>query len=229
MSKNTYAKFCNAVSKQIKVSTPSADKCLDHLKYSLTWTNRALESKNYTECELLLNGSYGAAVEAVSLVSFGLIRPAILSLRSHYELSLMFLYYKDHLIEWRNTKSYVARPKLPGEVKKYLRENYLNYDGRWNELCKVKKRKMEDCYGVLSGIAHGTALESISKATKPEELIEDTEIIVQSIEVFLAVGESVSDIYSSCFEENWLSLPDKIRHNLESRFGGKNARKILDL
>jgi len=132
-------------------------------------------------------------------------------------------------VEWRNTLAYRARPKLPGEVKKYLRDNYPDFEFRWKALCKVKERDAEDCYEVLSGIAHGTALNSISSATKPEELIEKAHIVNQSTGVFLGVGECVSDIYVSCFEGNWTSLPKITRDNLVARFGTMNPRKQLNM
>ena len=229
MSEKDYSDFCEAVALQIGESAPIAEACSGHLKQSLTWTMTSLDKEDHEDCTLLLNGCYGAAVEAVTLTSFGLVRPAVLSLRSHYELSLMFLYYKDHPVEWRNTKQYRARPKLPGDIKKYLRNNFESFEDRWKSLCKVKERGVEDCYDVLSGVAHGTALNSISSATKPVELIESEETIQQSVYIFLAVSESINDIYISCFEGSWISLADETKSKLEKRFGKKNPIHELGL
>jgi len=229
VSEKDYSEFCQTVASQISASAPKADVCIDHLRQSLTWTVMSLNTENHEDCMLLLNGCYGAALEAVTLLSFGLVRPAILSLRSHYELSLMFLYYKDHPVEWRNTKLYRARPKLPGDIKKYLRENYASFEGRWGSLCKVKEREIDDCYDVLSGVAHGAALNSISSATKPKELIESQETIQQSVSIFMAVGESINDIYVACFEGSWISLPDDAKSELVKRFGTKNPVQELCL
>ena len=117
MKHTDYQEVCDAISEKFKYTAPSANECRSHLKSSLSWAE-LLRGDDKSDCELLLNGGYGAAVESVTLISFGFVRPAILSLRAYYELSLMYLYYKDHPVEWRNTTDFRARPKLPGEVKK---------------------------------------------------------------------------------------------------------------
>ena len=228
MLKST-SSFADRVADQIITSAPIAETCLLNLRPSLVWIARHLDGDYGQDCSLLLKGAYGAAVEAVSLVSFGLVRPAILSLRSHYELSLQYLFYKDHPIEWRNVRTFRIQPNLPSINKKFLRDNYLGFEDRFKLLLKVKNRSSEDCYEVLSGIAHGTAINSISSATTPEELIETEQTVSQSPAIFESVGEHLSDIHVACFESNWLSLPVDIQASLTSRFGDRNPRSELNL
>ena len=211
------------------VNSSYADMCMDHIRRSLVWTGRQMDVGSSTPYDILLNGCYGTAVEAVSLVSFGLIRPAVLSLRAHYELSLQYLFYKDHPVEWRNVFDFRSQPILPGVVKKYLRDNFPKFDRRFKTLLDVRTRPNEDCYQVLSGIAHGTAINSISSATKPADLVESEGVISKSVAVFHDVGEYICDIYVSSFESNWLSLPEMTRDDLEARFGDKSPRAELDL
>lgn len=227
MSFSSYTDLCETIRSQIPQSAPVANACLDHLRQSLVWTAGHIGSDEYSECDIILKGCYGAAVEAVSLISFGLVRPAVLSLRSHYELTLMFLFYKDHPVEFENVKNYRSRPKLPGEVKKYLKDNYPKFEMRWSKLSNVRKRRDDDCYEVLSGIAHGTALASLSGACVPSELVEPSNIVAQSEEVFFSVGECISDIFVSCNEGNWFSLPSDVTQHMEVRFGDKRANKEL--
>jgi len=228
MSNIDFSEFSGAVSSQIDTSAPYANMCLEKLRPSLVWTARHMESGAFPDCKFLLKGSYGAAVEAVSLVSFGLVRPAILSLRSHYELSLQFLFYKDHPVELRNVKAYRTQPNLPGVNKKYLKDNFPKFEDRFKKLAKVKTRTDDDCYSVLSGIAHGTAINSISSATKPNELIESANTVSQSVNVFRDVGENLCDIHVSCFENNWLSLPEPTKQSLTARFVDNNPSSELD-
>ena len=178
-------------------------------------------------CEVLLKGCYGSAVEAVSLVSFGLVRPAVLSLRSYFELSLQYLYYKDHPVEWRSVLGYRAQPVLPGNVKKYLRENYEKFERRFTKLSRVKTRKQQDCYQVLSGVAHGAAVNAMSSAVRPVELVETEQVVSQSVSIFHEVGEHAFDVYVSSFEGNWLSLSEETRDELKVRFKEKQAKKEL--
>ena len=229
MSIEKFRGFVGAVETRIETNASYADQCMDNLRLSLVWTATYLEGDPPLPCDVLLKGCYGAAVEAVSLLSFGLVRPAVLSLRSHYELSLQYLYYKDHPIEWRNVIEYRSQPSLPGTIKKYLKDNFPNFERRFNKLSRVRTRKDEDCYHVLSGIAHGTAINSISSATQPVDLIEAEEVVCRAVDVFHEVGENSRDIYVASFEGNWISLPDGIKNDLKARFGKKRPSKELEL
>jgi hypothetical protein len=229
MNAQKYSTFADKVTAQIGTSAPIAETCLANLRPSLIWTARHLDEDQSQDCSVLLKGAYGAAVEAVSLVSFGLIRPAILSLRSHYELSLQYLFYKDHPVEWRNVRTFRTQPNLPSINKKFLRDNYSGFEDRFKLLLKVKVRPSEDCYEILSGVAHGTAINSISSATSPEQLIETEQTVSQAPPIFQSVGEQLSDIQVACFESNWLSLPEDTQTDLNTRFGDKNPRTELNL
>ena len=226
MTIEKFREFAAAVESRITINASHADNCMDNLRLSLVWTARHMESCSSTPFNVLLKGCYGAAVEAVSLVSFGLVRPAMLSLRSHYELSLQYLYYRDHPVEWRSVAEFRAQPILPGSVKKYLKENYPRFERRFRRLLAVRTRADEDCYRVLSGIAHGAAINSISTASEPADLVESEEIVSQSVAVFHGVGEHIRDVFVASFEGNWLSLPEGTKSDLESRFEASARRKL---
>lgn len=212
---------------QIQDSGPVAEQCLQGLKPSLIWIAKHSNVKPPPTAGVLLTGSYGVAVEAVSLVALGLVRPAVLSLRAHYELSLQFLYYRDHPVEWENVKRFRHQPLLPSAVKKYLKDNFENFEARQKLLSDRKAREHNDCYEVLSGVAHGTAVNSISEALQPADLVESASTVSQSIGIFKSVGETLSDINLSCLVSNWLSVPEDIQKDLNQRFTGASAKKKL--
>ena len=229
MNVDQFVKFARAVESRIGTNAPYAVKCMVSIQPSLIWTAKQMKTGSSAPCGIILKGCYGSAVEAVSLVSFGLVRPAVLSLRLHYELSLQYLFYKDHPVEWRNVAEFRSQPNMPGVINKYLRESFPKFEHRFKKLMKVKTRSRDDCYQVLSGVAHGTAIRSISSATRPVELVEPENVISQSVTVFHDVGEHLGDIYVSSFASNWLSLPQMTRNDLKARFGNKNPRTELDL
>jgi len=229
MSREAFDELIVAANAQLSDSSVIAERCKTELQLPLSWASRFLANDTGNHCEVLVRGGYGSAVEAVSLVALGLLRPAILSLRSFYELSLQFLYYKDHPVEWRNVTSYRSPPTLPGVNKKYLKDNYCDFEFRIKELTKKKSRELDDCYDVLSGVAHGTALNSISQASSPKELLEDCATLEQSEKVFRSTSEYLSDVHVASFEGNWLSLPDEVRTNLENRFGDSSAAAALKM
>ena len=215
MNTEKFIDLVNIINAQMPTNSVYAFQCMENIRLSLFWTEKYKTGLPRGLCDVLLNGCYGAAVEAVSLVSFGLVRPAVLSLRSHYELSLQYLFYMDHPVEWRSVQAFRSQPNLPRVVKRYLSENYPKFEDRFNILLKVKTRTNDDCYQLLSGVAHGTAINSISMATSPAELLAPEHVLKQTVGVFHDVGEHLSDIHVASFESNWFSLPDLTRADLE--------------
>lgn len=229
MSVEKFTRLRKTIDSRMSVNSSYANACLTNLRPSLVWTAKQMDTELSAPYGILLKGCYGAAVEAVALIAFALVRPAMASLRSHYEMNLQYLYYKDHPVEWRNVREFRSQPHLPGTVNRYMRSCFPKFEMRFKTLSQRRERSIEDSYQVLSGIAHGGAIESISSATKPEDLLESEAVVCRSISIFRDVGEHLSDIYVSGFEYNWLSLPDIIKKQLEQRFEGKNPRVELEL
>lgn len=229
MNTEDYVNLIDSARDQLAPNEHLIENCASHLKMSLAWTGFFLTTGVGENCSVLLRGSYGAAVESISLLAMGMLRPSVLSLRSHYELSLQFLFYKDHPVEWRNVESFRFQPALPAVNKKYLKDSFPWFDERFKELAKKKKRKHEDCYDLLSGVAHGTALNSISQASKPKDLIEDSQTLAQAEEIFLSTAEFLNDVHISQFESNWLSLPPAIKDCIALRFTNGKANSILKM
>ncbi len=217
------------VSTQEVSNSAITNQVKEHLRLSLSWSAMQLGNVSSRHCDILLKGAYGTALEAVSLLSFGLVRPAILSLRSHYELNLQFLYYKDHPVEWSAVQSFRDQPNLPAINKKYLANYYPGFDSRFKKLLACKTRENDDCYTVLSGIAHGTAINSITTAMVPAQLIETANVVASASSVFLEVSEHVSDIYLSCYSNNWLSVPSLVRSSVSTRMEGKSPPDVLQM
>lgn len=101
---------------------------------------------------------------------------------------------------------------------------FPTYEARLKTLSSVSEREHEDCYAVLSGVAHGTAIHSISTATKPQELVEEKATVSAVRTVFRDVAETISDINVACFESNWLSLPNLYRRTLQ--LGSVKSRRV---
>lgn len=208
---------------------PLAQQASEKLKPSMAWVGHYLNCNAQNDAEILLKGAYGSAVESVSLTALGLVRPAILSLRSHYELCLQYLYFQDHPREMRSLLDYRWQGPLPSVVKKYLKEHSSSFEPRFSALSKVRRRTMEEVYGILSGIAHGNALNSVSIALQPVELIESPDAVEQSIGIFEGVGEIISDHFLSDFGSNWMSVPNIVQADVIDRFQGKSPADELSM
>ena len=208
---------------------PLADQGSERLRPSLSWVGHYLDVSGDDPSAILLKAAYGSAVESVSMTAFGMVRPAMLALRSHYELSLQYLYFKDHPKELKNLLDFRSQGPLPSVVKRYLKEYAPNFESRLGKLSKVARREISDPYGVLSGVAHGNALNSISVASMPHELVEEKQSVEQSLAVFKAVGESLADYYLSEFDANWLSVPELVKQDVIERLVGKDPASELML
>jgi hypothetical protein len=159
-------------------------------------------------------------------MALGLMRPSIFSLRSHYEFFLSYLYYRDHVVELEAASSFRDSFNLPGEIKKYLRIYFEEFDYRMKILTQHRTRKDEDYYGPLSGVTHGGAIGSIPTAQKPEDVQLPSTILVQAPSVFSGVAENLSDIAVGAARSNWLSLPGVVQASLVVRLG-ENAKDEL--
>jgi hypothetical protein len=204
-----------------------ADKCLDELRLSMTWIGYYLNCDAGNPALLLAEGAYGAAVESVSLTALGLSRPATLALRSHYELSLQYLFYREHPREWKAIASFMGQSILPGAVKKYLRENYVQYGERVSKLEKRSSRNLSDVYGTLSGVAHGYAINSVSKAENPSHLVCSPNVVASIISICHDTSEVLSDVFLSAFDNNWMSVPQHVRDSVAKRYGSVNPTEEL--
>lgn len=217
MSQDQFIKLIDRISTSLTELAPVAVEASQKLKLSMAWVGHCLNSAEGAKSDIILKGAYGCAVESVSLASFGLLRPAMLSLRSHYELCLQYLYFKDHPRELQSFLDFRVQGPLPGVVKKFLKEHSPCFESRLTKLTKVRRRTIEDAYGILSGVAHGNALNSISSATHPADLVEEKEIVKQSIAIYEGVSEMISDIFLSDFASNWMSVPQIVQLDVAER------------
>ncbi|UKV14854.1 hypothetical protein L6172_00785 [Thalassospiraceae bacterium SW-3-3] len=229
MSIKDYDDLCILLKNQVKENYITVEECYEYLRKPLVWISEHKKNHPDIHCVTLLDGAYGTAVEALSLLSLGLVRPAVLSLRSFYEINLMYLYYRDHPVEWKAVSEYRLQAKLPGEIKKYIHQMYSEAGSRSSELLKNKHRKYDDCYEVLSAVAHSRALNSILTANNPKEIIASHESIKQCNDVFLAVAEAVFDMHLLVFDGGWLALPKEVQAEIQKRFGEKKFRNLLSL
>lgn len=229
MTTSQYSDLLKKFDSAVEELEPFANQASEKLKLSTAWIGHYLKVEADENAASLLKGSYGCAVEAVSLTALGLLRPAMLSLRSHYELCLQYLFFQDHPRELRSLLDYRSQGPLPSVVKKYLKDHSASFESRFIALSKVRHRTMEDVYGILSGVAHGNALNSISTSSQPTDMIEKPEAVSQSISIFEGVGEIISDHFLSDFQSNWISVPTVVQHDAAARFQGKKPSEELSM
>jgi hypothetical protein len=206
-------------------SAPSRQSKIEICEKAFAQTNewlRTLKLENQ-QCQssLLLSSALSASVEVVSTAYLGLMRQSIGSLRIYYELSLAWLYYKDHPVEWGQIEYGKAQVLLPGAIHKYLKEYIVDYDKKWKALSEHKTRSYDDPYKIMSGFVHGGLLATLPSTVMPKDILFDDAVIEQLPSFIKCVCEYIEDVYVCAHLANWESLPGAIRNTLESRLGGK--------
>jgi hypothetical protein len=202
-----------------------AEKAFD---LSRAWITSFLISESNNQSIMLLEGAFGAAVETVSLTFLRLLRPAVFSLRAHYESALAWLYYRDHPTEWQAVQNRWENVRLPGTNKDFLKKYAQHYEARWKVLSNNHTRlDKDDPYSLLSAIVHGSTAATIPSAKVPADLVFDGVTAAQIIPVIRDTCQFISDIYVASSSTNWESIPERIRADLVGRLAD-DARTILN-
>jgi len=224
--KDLQKKIASEFGDRIPVATDSEAA----LGISIAWLRHFYEFGTPSNASTsLLDAAHSAAIEVTSSVACGLVRPAIFSLRSHYEFFFMYLFYKDHPVEWSSLQNGNEWVRLPKELKTYLRQYYPWSETRLKKLNDVKSRKEDDPYFVLSAFVHGGKLQTLPKARLPKETCFALETVKQMPNLIADISEYLSDVATSVYSGNFLGLPPAVKTNLTTRFAkASEAEKIFN-
>jgi hypothetical protein len=72
----------------------------------VVWVHYLSCSKSRGVCDSLLDGTIACLREATACLALGLVRPAIFAIRTQLELTLAWIYYNDHHIEWNGVREH---------------------------------------------------------------------------------------------------------------------------
>lgn len=169
----------------------------------------------------ILEAARSAIVEASACNSVGFSRSAMGALRSEYEFFLAWTYYFEHRVECGNLFRGEADFMLPGATKKYLRDAYRNFERNFGVLQKVKKRKVDDPYRLLSAHVHGTSLAALPSYVDISAIVSPMAECEEIVSIQNDVSEYVSDVLVSIHAPNWPDLPAELRKSVQSRVGAK--------
>src|SRR5216683_5058295 len=129
-------------------STVGATNILRH------WLAHLRTSISTKTADRLLDAAQGTIIEVAGCLSLGLVRPALFSMRVQLELTLAWIFFNDHPVEWRFAEKRSENYPMRAEILRYFARNSNRFPERFNLLTKRKKRKNEDPYGILSVHVH---------------------------------------------------------------------------
>ncbi|WP_310452750.1 hypothetical protein [Sulfuritalea sp.] len=210
----------NCDSRGVAIVAAGEDAC----KQLLLWLQYLRTSQTTGTADCLLDATISAAQEGIACVALGLVRPALNSLRLQIDLSLAWLYFKDHPIEWRRVQDTGEGFKLKTELLKYIGEMIIRYPARFGLLRTIKTRSQEDPYRLLSAHIHGQSESALPQVQKPKDIVATPKVQDEAIALQRECSEYINDIFWSVFTDRWASVPMELRTTLENRFKTPDQR-----
>jgi hypothetical protein len=139
-------------------------------------------------------------------------------------MSLSWLYFKDHPVEWQRVQDTGEGFKLKTELLRYFGESFGKYQSRFGLLRDCKTRKLDDPYRLLSAHIHGQSELALPKVEKPKDIVAAPKAQDEAIELQAECSEYINDVFWSIFADRWASIPKELKTALESRFKSREQR-----
>lgn len=166
----------------------------------------------------LLDGVASSIREGAGVLSLGLVRQALFSLRGQVDLMLAWLYFKDHEVEWSRVNETADGFKLKKDILLYLEQNFNKFGSRIGILRMIKTRKELDPYRLLSAHIHAQSDPVLPNVSELKELVQSEGACRECASVSFEISEFLNDILLSIYLNSWASLPVEIRSKVDVRF-----------
>lgn len=196
-------------------------------KVLLEWLGYLLTSVQAPAQESLVLGTHSAVVEVATCLSLGLVRPSLFGLRAQMEMSLAWLYFKDHPVEWQHSQRRAGEAKLRAEVLKYLGQYSPGFKARMSMLSNHKTRVHDDPYGTLSAHVHSLTQATAPTSKKLSAVVYSEPRCREVLVLQASVSEYLGDVFSSFLFSRWADLPPTIRDALEKRLSPAKLKDFL--
>jgi hypothetical protein len=183
----------------------------------INWLSYLSITQRTQVADTLLDGASSSIRETASCLALGLVRPALVSLRTQIDLILGWLYFKDHSVEWRSVNAFGEGFKLKREILEYLADNYKGFTTRLAILKEVAQRKTEDPYRLLSAHVHAQSVPALPSATVLADVVHGENTCEQCNVLTGEVCEYISDLLVCVYAPLWAALPLTVRKNVEER------------
>lgn len=174
--------------------------------------------------DTLIDGVASAVREGIACLALGLVRPALYSMRLQIDLSLTWLYFKDHPVEWRRVQETGEGFKLKTELLKYLGEYYARFGNRIGLLRDCKTRTLDDPYRLLSAHIHGQSELAIPQVQRLQDIVATPQAQDEVLELQRECAEFINDVFWSIFADRWASVPAELMTTLQGRFRSPDQR-----
>lgn len=184
----------------------------------MLWLQHLSKTQLTGTADCLLDGTASAIREAVACVALGLVRPALNSLRLQIDLTLGWLYFKDHPVEWARVQTTGDGFKLKTDLLKYMGESYDRFSARFAILRECKTRTQDDPYRLLSAHVHGQSQYVLPQVQLPADIVASVQAQDEALQLQQECAEFINDILWAVYAARWASLPGDLLSALDRRF-----------
>lgn len=173
----------------------------------LLWIDYLIKSEATGNGDELLLGLRASAIEIAACLAIGFVRPAIFSMRAEIDISLSWLYFKDHPVEWSKVVKTGDGFKLKREVVEYLDDHFDGYSARLALISKDPSRKNYDPYKLLSAFVHSQSPASLPKYLEINSVVWSGSKVDEAVKLQGLVVGYLCDVFLSVYYTKWNSLP----------------------
>jgi hypothetical protein len=191
----------------------------------LEWHAYLLHAHNKSPAASLLTAWSSSLKETASCISLGLVRPALFSMRTQYELVFGWLFLHTHPVEWQRARRSGDGFPLPGQVRSYLRDYYPGYEARMKLLAKSRVFK-DDPYDLLSVHVHARTEVALPVLPELASIVASAATAREAIRLQSALSEFLSDVLVGVFAEDWPGLPQPVQHGVSTRLNPKELEEL---
>lgn len=173
----------------------------------------------------LLDAVGSSIREVAGVLSLGLARQSLFSLRGQVDLMLAWLYFKDHAVEWGHVNQTAEGFKLKKELLQYLEQHVPKFAHRLKILREIATRKEPDPYRLLSAHIHAQSDLVLPVVVELKDLVRPEAVCRECAKATFEVAEFLNDILMAVYLQSWPSLPKAVRSALDARFRSAEQRK----
>jgi hypothetical protein len=188
------------------------------------WLEYLINHHKTGVADSLLTATQSLIRECAANLSMGMVRSALFSLRGQIDLSLAWLYFKDHAIEWRLVNTKGDGFKLKKEILEYLTSHNPGFSHRIGILKQIHQRQEAEPYRLLSAHIHGQSEVVLPSVPSLSDVVYNLDSSIECTKVAFEVSEYINDIFLSVFRPQWYSLPPIIQSTLDLRFSSQNQK-----
>lgn len=191
------------------------------------WLGYLSEFQRTGVADDLLDAAIASVREVAGLLSLGLARPALLSLRGQIDILLAWIYFKDHGVEWAHLNQTAEGFKLKKELLQYLDQHLPKFGARTALLREVKTRTEPDPYRLLSAHIHTQSIFVVPVVADLRDLVRTSSVCSECTQACFEVAEYMNDIFLGIYVSGWASLPAPVQTALLPRFKSPEQRQMF--